>query len=299
MELRGLHLLLTYQCNFECDHCFVWGSPKQQGVMTGAMIGEILAQAQELDGLRRLYFEGGEPFLYYSLMLQGVKEAAAHGLQVGLVTNTYWAVSAEDARACLRPLAGLVEGLSISSDLYHGEEMFSAAARWALEAAEELGIAAGVIQIAQPEALDAAAARGTLPQGLSALMYRGRAAARLAERAQLHPWDSFTACPHENLADPGRVHVDPFGYVHLCQGLVLGNLREQPLGELCARYDPQVHPIVGPLLAGGPAALVERYELPHEPRYADACHLCDHARRQLRPRFPELLAPDAMYGAPA
>ena len=64
-------------------------------------------------------------------------------------------------------------------------------------------------------------------------------------------------------------------------------------------YDPQVHPIVGPLLAGGPAALVERYELPHEPRYADACHLCDHARRQLRPRFPELLTPDAMYGAPA
>lgn len=34
MTLRGLHLLLTYQCNLECDHCFVWGSPWQAGTMT-------------------------------------------------------------------------------------------------------------------------------------------------------------------------------------------------------------------------------------------------------------------------
>ena len=34
MKLSGLHLLLTCQCTFECDHCFVWGSPWQSGVMT-------------------------------------------------------------------------------------------------------------------------------------------------------------------------------------------------------------------------------------------------------------------------
>ena len=32
--LRELHLLLTYQCTFECDHCFVWGSPFQTATMT-------------------------------------------------------------------------------------------------------------------------------------------------------------------------------------------------------------------------------------------------------------------------
>ena len=31
MKLTGLHLLLTYQCVLECDHCFVWGSPWQKG----------------------------------------------------------------------------------------------------------------------------------------------------------------------------------------------------------------------------------------------------------------------------
>ena len=27
MKLSGLHFLLTYRCVYECDHCFVWGSP--------------------------------------------------------------------------------------------------------------------------------------------------------------------------------------------------------------------------------------------------------------------------------
>jgi len=34
MELSGVHLLLTYECNLECDHCFTWGSPWNRGTMT-------------------------------------------------------------------------------------------------------------------------------------------------------------------------------------------------------------------------------------------------------------------------
>jgi len=50
------------------------------------------------------------------------------------------------------------------------------------------------------------------------------------------------------------------------------------------------------LLTGGPVALVQEYNLPHEENYADACHLCFEARRELRARFPEILKPDQMYG---
>ncbi|MCQ3938855.1 MAG: hypothetical protein DPW18_17685 [Chloroflexi bacterium] len=56
------------------------------------------------------------------------------------------------------------------------------------------------------------------------------------------------------------------------------------------------HPICGPLLAGGPAALVTEYNLKHASRCADACHLCYEARTTLRARFPALLAPNQMYG---
>ncbi len=63
-----------------------------------------------------------------------------------------------------------------------------------------------------------------------------------------------------------------------------------------AGYDPDAHPIVGPLLAGGPAEIVRRYGLAHEAGYADHCHLCYRMRCALRARFPEVLTPDQMYG---
>jgi hypothetical protein len=92
------------------------------------------------------------------------------------------------------------------------------------------------------------------------------------------------------------VHVDSLGNVHICQGVSLGNLFRTPLREVCETYDPDAHPITGALLTGGPAELVRRYEISHREGYADACHLCDEARRALRARFPEVLTPEQMYG---
>ncbi len=54
MKLTGLHLLLTYECNYECDHCFVWSSPRQSGTMTLDKIERILDQAGVLGRLHPL-----------------------------------------------------------------------------------------------------------------------------------------------------------------------------------------------------------------------------------------------------
>lgn len=296
MKLSGLHLLLTYQCNLECDHCFVWGSPWQSGTMTLQNVRGILKQAKDLRTVEWIYFEGGEPFLYYAVLVRGVQEAAEMGFRVGIVTNSYWATSLEDALEWLKPFAGLVQDLAISSDLYHWNEKLSEQAKNARAAAEKLGISMGVITIAQPEAMNAASAVGKLPAGESGVMYRGRAAEKLVGQAAKKPWTQFTECPHEDLREPGRVHVDPFGNLHICQGISLGNMFETPLTEICEQYDPDEHPIAGALLEGGPAELVRWYGLQHQESYADACHLCYEARRALRRRFPEILEPDQMYG---
>lgn len=296
MKLSGLHLLLTYQCNLECDHCFVWGSPWQTGTMTLGAIRHILQQAGELGTIESIYFEGGEPFLYYPILLRGAQEAAAAGFRVGLVTNGYWATAAEDALEWLRPFAGLVADLSISSDFYHWSEKLSQQAKHAAAAAQELAIPLSILSVAQPEAADAASTVGQLPPGESAVMYRGRAAKKLAARATLKPWEQFTSCPYEDLREPERFHIDPLGYVHICQGIALGNLFQTPLHEICERYVPDAHPITGPLLQGGPAGLVRRYELACADGYADACHLCCEACRLLRGRFPDILTPDQTYG---
>ena len=296
MRLTGLHLLLTYQCTLECDHCFVYGSPWQNGVMTINDVRRILQTARELGSVKSIYFEGGEPLLYYATLVRAVEEAWRMDFSVGIVSNGYWATSYEDALLSLEPFAGRIEDLSVSTDLYHYSEAISLQSKHAQAAAEKLNIPVGTIEIAQPVDKNAPSSIGQLPPGGSAVMYRGRAADKLASKAIHAPWDSFTTCPYENLVEPGRLHVDPFGNLFVCQGIVIGNMFREPLGEIVQRYDPASHPIVAPLLAGGPAELVRRYGLPHDEQYADACHECDRMRRLLRLRFPDILAPDEVYG---
>lgn len=296
MELTGLHILLTYQCNFECDHCFVWGSPSQTGTLTLSQLENIFDQAEYTGTVKSIYFEGGEPFLYYPILVKGVKTAKKRGFQVGIVSNSYWATSKEDAIEWLRPFTGMLEDLSVSSDLFHYDEQLSQQAQNACQAAEELGIPIGTISVAQPEAEDVEQVIGQLPLDESGVMYRGRAAEKLTGKASLKPWTEFNECPYEDLREPGRVHLDPLGELHICQGISIGNLFERPLKDICDSYDPDQHPIAGPLLSAGPVELVRRYDLPHQESYADACHLCYSARLGLRVRFPQQLGPDQAYG---
>lgn len=295
MKLTGLHLLLTYQCTLECDHCFVWGSPRQRGTMTLANVREIVRQAKDLQTVKSVYFEGGEPFLYYATLLAGVREAKRARFSVGIVSNGYWATSPEDASEWLRPFTGLLSDLSLSSDLYHYDEKLSRQSKNASRAAEKLGISVGIIEVAQPQAANADGL-GQLPRGESGVMFRGRAAAKLADSARKQSWDTFTKCTHEDLRDPGRVHIDPHGNLHVCQGISIGNLFERPLAQICQTYNAEAHPIAGALLQGGPTELARRYGLEHADGYADGCHLCYETRVALREKFPEILSPDQAYG---
>ena len=286
--LSGLHLLLTYQCSYECDHCFVWSGPFQAGTMTLETIDHILAEAGRLGTIEWIYFEGGEAFLYYAILRSGVLRAKEQGFKVGIVTNAYWANSEDDALEWLRPIADSIDDLSISSDSYHGGSDGNRNPEMARAAAMQLDIPVDFIRVAEPGAAGAS--------GESPVLFRGRAAELLASKVPPTPWQQFATCPWEDLRNPQRVHVDPFGHLHICQGISIGNLLERPLAEIMAGFRPDEHPIVGPLLEGGPAELVRRYDLAHEDGYADHCHLCYRSRQSLRSRFPDVLAPDQMYG---
>lgn len=294
--LSGLHLLLTYECNYQCEHCFVWGGPTQTGTMTVETIEHILGQADALGTVEWIYFEGGEAFLYYDTLLAGIRLAKKSGFKVGIVTNAYWASTDADATKWLKPIAGLIDDLSISSDAYHGGGENPDPPETARRAAKQLGMPVDFIRVAEPGAADVPGAAGRLPAGESAVLYRGRAAELLASRVDAQPWEQFTECPWEDLREPERVHVDPFGHLHVCQGISIGNLLQRPLAEIMREYDADKHPIVGPLLAGGPAEIVRKYDLAHEDGYADHCHLCYRSRCALRGRFPDVLTPDQMYG---
>ena len=295
-SLSQLHLLLTGECSYECDHCFVWSGPEQGNTMDREIIGHILDQAEDLATIEWIYFDGGEPFLFFELLLWAVRQAHQRGFKVGIVSNAYWAEDDGKAMEKLRPFAGLVEDLSISDDDYHGSSEAPGNTAIACRAARELGIPVDFISVSGPDNSESDAKPSQPNADDTTVHFRGRAAEKLAPLVKQQRWDRFTACPWEDLRQPSRVHVDSMGNLHICQGLSIGNLRENSLKQIMGNYDPDTHPVIGPLLMGGPVALIKQFSLDHEQGYADACHLCYQSRNKLRGIFPDILTPGQMYG---
>lgn len=266
--------------------------------MSLEMAKDAISQSAELGSVRQVWFEGGEPFLYYPILLELARFAAQRRLRTGIVTNGYFAVSEEDARVWLEPLqhAGLKE-LSVSDDSFHSEEFpRSASVRHLVAVADKLGIAADTICIDRPGSDGAVNAKGE-PIAGGTVRFRGRAADKLAMlREPDLPWDALSECPDEDWNDVGRLHLDPYGNLFSCQGILFGNLLKSSLIEVVANYSPEDHPIIEPIFHGGPAELVRKFNLPLQGLYHDACHLCYVARRELRERYPAELGPPNVYG---
>jgi len=261
MELKGVHLLLTYRCDVECDHCFVWGSPNAKGTFTFKQVAEILAEARKIGSVSYVSIEGGEPFLYYPIMIKTVNRSVELGLHVEVLSNCYWATCVEDAVEWLLPIAEAKDvELSLSSDPYHGEKWITDEVKNAVNAAKILDMKVGIMAIKCPHIETPCPPEvDGVKVGLYELMYRGRACVKLADKAIKRHWQEFTKCPYEDFANQERVHIDPFGYVHVCQGISIGNAWRKPLSKIIEEYDPYANPILEPLIRGGPVALVEKY----------------------------------------
>jgi len=261
----------------------------------------LLNEVRKVKTVKEVSFEGGEPFLYYPIMVRAVEEAVKLGFEVEIVTNCYWACSLEDALEWLKPFAEMKRiSLSLSSDYFHGEKWITEEVENAVKAAKKLRIPAIVLAISNLEVEEKCPKEVLgIQVDLSELRFRGRAAVKLSDKAEKKNFKEFKECPYEDLAAPVRVHLDPFGYVHVCQGICIGNAFQKPFQIIMENYKPQNHPIVAPLLEKGPIGLAEKYNVPYQKAYADACHFCYDVRLKLRKAFPELsefLAPGQAYG---
>lgn len=297
--LTGIHFILTYACNFECDHCFLYCSPQSKGTFTINQVATVLDDARKIGTIDWIFYEGGEPFLYYPLLVESVKLAHKYGFHCGIVTNAYGAHSEADAELWLRPLAE--SGLSfinISNDTFHyGNEPHNPATL-AHAVARKLGIEASPICIEPPAVLQEPthkAGKGDPVVGGGA-MFRGRAVEKLTGGLPRRPWQALNQCPYEDLVSPSRVHIDSYGNVQICQGISIGNMWKTPLSEIIHAYRPDDHPIIGPLHRGGPAQLANQWEGVPEEGYVDECHLCYLTRRAMTEKYPDTLTPKQVYG---
>jgi len=289
---------MTYKCTLECEHCFIYASPYASGTITLSQIKNLIREAKKTSSIDWIYFEGGEPFLYYPVLIEGMRFAKANNFKVGLVTNAYGAISEEDAEVWFRPLADIgVDYINISDDQFHYEEEQSPA-KIGVSAVRQLGLPVDPICIKKPfvEALPGEGLHKGSPVIGGGAMFRGRAVEKLLDGLPRRPWTAFATCPYEDLESPERVHVDPYGHVHLCQGLSMGNAWLRPFSSLVSEYDAFSHPVVGPLVQGGPAELGRRYGVNLDGDYVDECHYCYLVRRALLDKFPEYLTPRQVYG---
>ena len=297
--LKGIHFLLTYKCNYECDHCFLYCGPHSKGTFTLKQIKAVLDEAVKIGTIEWIYFEGGEPFLFYPIMVEGIKLANERGFKVGIVTNSYWATCTEDAEVWLKSLAGLgVKDLTVSDDEFHFGNKDENPSKAARIAANKLNLHTASISINEPKVemrSESEYEKGEPVIG-GGVTFRGRAVETLIEGLPRKKWSDLKECPYEDLEGLGRVHVDPFGNAQICQGLSIGNFWETPLSELVKNYNPENHPICGPLYRGGPAQLVKDYDIEHEDSYVDECHMCYKARLALIGKYPQYLTPKQVYG---
>ncbi|WDP84756.1 MAG: 4Fe-4S cluster-binding domain-containing protein [Desulfobacter sp.] len=295
--ITGLHILLTYACTYACDHCFLFCSPERSGVFTLNQLKGLVQEAQDLKHIQSISFEGGEPFLYYGLLHEGIRRVTNAGFETAVETNCYWATGVEDAKLWLGPLqeAGL-KTIEPGDDSFHHDDTRTTPGQIAAQAAKALGMNVNKICIEKPSWVPPKGQAKGEPIYAGGPKLRGRAVETLVKDLPTRPWTELTKCKKENLKNPGRVHIDPFGNVHLCQGLSMGNYLDTSLAEVLGNYDPKTHPVCGPLAFGGPAALAEQYSLDHADRYVDECHFCSDLCKLLADRFPNELTPRQTFG---
>ena len=103
MSLNAVHVLISYRCTDACHHCFVYSGAHQRATFSLGRLRSFLDQIRRMPSVRWVYFEGGEPFLFYPMLLEAVSHATQIGLATCVVTNGYWITSERDVGIYLRP----------------------------------------------------------------------------------------------------------------------------------------------------------------------------------------------------
>lgn len=131
---------VTRACNARCSMC-VRVDPAHRGFLSEDALEKTLVAAAATSGVRGVSFTGGEPLIFRTRLIDAVRRAHELGLEVGLVTNAFWARSGQRALQTLGELkaAGLTT-IVVSTDTFHQDYVPYGRAIHALTAARECGV---------------------------------------------------------------------------------------------------------------------------------------------------------------
>ena len=290
-----LVLTLGYRCNMLCKSCFIGDKLfDHQTALTYEDAVDAIESAARLQTVRSVAFVGGEPFVYYKLMLRIAAYLHRHyRCPLNVTTNGSWAKTPDGTRHLLDPMHRFgLRWLMLSLDQYHLEFGTLDQAANCLERALELDLNISIQIIRRRGAPGTAEFREALSGRVDVARIKwieNRCSAIGNAETMLGPEDLEW---HEEIPRGGCnageiLNVQPDGEIKPCCGaglmaprLSLGNAKHQPIDDAVRRAeaDSLINSLIahqGPrglarlLREAGRGDLVER----HAP-FTDACHAC-------------------------
>lgn len=316
-------VMLSYRCTIACRHCLFACKPgNPDAVMSVADAVTCIEEFSKLD--RIVHLSGGEPFMFYDVLLSATKASSKRGFPPHMVqTNCSWCNSDEIVAERFKALRDLgMLGMYFSSDPYHQEFVPAENVRRAIRIATTIFGPDNIV-----------GSGSAVPENADELENMTRDEEKLRERVRSAPprmvGRAFFALsrylderpvsqlvqdriwgPHwgpDNCAvdfDPAtmmEVHGDPYGNLQTNCGIILGNIRDNDIAEVMTKDYIARHPIAGILAtegADGPFKLLEIAEekgYRRREKYAQKCSLCFEVRSFLRPYYPQFFGPQEIY----
>lgn len=307
-----LAIHLTYRCPLKCSHCCFSSDMSKHGSLDRDMAVRAV-EAAGAEGMERINFVGGDPFLHADVMAEALLRAKTRGLDGSATTSAYWATSEHKAWEVLAPLveAGLTR-LIISYDDMHAEFLKIKHVVNAYRAARKLGIDVCIAVVLAPNGTIGAGhiyeALGVTPNadsGLTvyetAISSTGRAlegvgeeelVARRAAR-EVYRGPCSSALRDFSVTPEGRV-LPCCGVLPFREEMAVGDLRQEPLRAAVDRaYNDAAMKWIA---LEGPVALLCEITAESERPFVEedfdgVCHACDvlYSSPQLLQRLHDYL----------
>ena len=245
---------ITLRCNLRCRHCVV-SAEKKGSDMPLDTVRAWLEETTKLKHIETVCFTGGEPFLVYNVLKEGVNIAHDLGFKVTVVTNGYWAKSMPHALKLLKAINHLSR-MTISFDRYHLEFLPLETLKTAIRAGQETGITTDIrISYLNNEEKEIDEAARLLDGVLSRDKITTQPIVRAGRAASLTDGDFCSFELDMPCEGAGIPVLQPDGNLQACCGpaynlpyanpLWLGNVNETSLSHVLeeAQYNPAVHVI--------------------------------------------------------
>jgi len=292
--LENIGFVITYKCQIACPHCVLEAGPHRKEEMKNEDVVAWMRQAASYRNgkIKAVCFTGGEPFYDLRKLRQLSMAAVDYGMVPTAVTNAFWAGNMKKALETLDSVPAL-RVISISTDEHHQAQIPFDRVKFAVQAAQELGVNCRVTVCTEDE--DAREYQELLKllrkvvddEKIDTVVTfpAGRALIKLDSGK----WNMTSEVPRGACAAAHTPVVFPDGRVLACVGpvidlrcshpLLLGNLREEPLDRILDAAEMNL--VLHVLRVWGPERLLRLLEergfggsLPQRFVKNSICNLC-------------------------